>query len=195
MLIVLQDHEGDHAPMTEGALEESLAVDDHQGGYNPLEDATFWTGVAFVVVVGLAFFLGVFKKAAATLDQRSRDIADDLDRARRLREEAQELLATYQRRQAEAEQEAEDIVEQAKRDAKRLEEAARDKIAEQIERRTKAAEDKIARAEAQALAEVRGKAADLAAAAAERIIRDRMDGAAQTALVDKAISGLRGRLN
>ena len=72
---------------------------------------------------------------------------------------------------------------------------ARAKIEEQTERRIKAAEDKIARAEAQALADVRGHAADLAAAAAERIIRDRMDGSAQTALVDKAIGDLRGKMN
>ncbi len=197
MLIIIQEHgESQEHHGTEVYEEIEHAVSEEHGGpYNPLTDATFWTGLAFLLVVGIGVWQGVFKKAANALDKRAQDIADELDKARRLREEAQELLARYQRRQQEAETEAQDIVEQAKRDAKRLEEAAREKLADQLERRTRAAEEKIARSEAQALAEVRGRAADLAAAAAEQIIRERMDGSAQTALIDRAIGDVRGKLN
>ncbi|MGE0407875.1 MAG: F0F1 ATP synthase subunit B, partial [Amphiplicatus sp.] len=66
---------------------------------------------------------------------------------------------------------------------------------EQIERRAKAAEEKIARAEAQAIAEVRAQAADLAIETARGIIKDRMDKGAQAALIEKSISELRGKLN
>ncbi|MEO1309712.1 MAG: F0F1 ATP synthase subunit B [Pseudomonadota bacterium] len=195
MLIILQDHGDGHG---ETDLTEELAEatsDDHSGAYNPLEDAGFWVGLAFVIVIAFAVSRGVFKQLAGMLDKRAQNIADELDKARRLREEAQELLARYQRRQQDAETEAEDIIEQAKRDAKRLEQDAREKLTEQLERRTKAAEAKIARAEEQALAEVRGKTAELAAAAAEEIIRDRMDASAQNALVDRAIGEVRGKLN
>lgn len=159
------------------------------------QDPSFWIGLASLAVVFLFLRVKAHKKIAAALDQRSQRIADELDQARRLREEAQELLATYQRRQREAEDEAASIIEQAKKDAKRLAEEMREKIAEQIARRAKAAEDKIARAEAQALAEVRNQTVDLAVETAREIIKSRMDKGAQSALVEKAIGELRSKLH
>ena len=160
-----------------------------------LQDTSFWVLIAFIIVIGVFIRAGVHKTIANGLDKRAQTIADEINEARKMREEAQELLATYQRRQREAENEAASIIEAAKKDAKRLTEEARVKINEQTERRTKAAEEKIARAEAQALSEVRAQAADLAVDAAREIIRERMDSGAQTAFVDKAIAGLRDKLN
>ena len=106
-----------------------------------------------------------------SLDERSQKIADELDQARRMREEAQEILAQYQRRQREAEEEATAIVDQAKKDAARMADDSRTKINEQIERRIKSSKEKIARAEAQAIAEVRAQTADLSIETARNIIR------------------------
>ena len=145
--------------------------------------------------MGVFWRAGLHKMILGGLDKRGQRIADELDQARKLREEAQELLAQYQRRQREAEEEAKGIIDQAKKDAQRLAAESREKIAEQIERRSKAAEEKIARAEAQAIAEVRGQAADLAVDTAREIIRKRMDQGAQTALVEKSISELRAKMN
>lgn len=159
------------------------------------QDATSWVSLGFLVVVALFAYWGVHKKLADMLDKRAQGIADELDRARALRDEAQELLAKYQRRQREAEDEAADIIEQAKRDAKRIAVEAKTRIEEQLGRRAKAAEDKIARAEAQAIAEVRGQTADLAIEAAREIIRSRMDQGAQSALAEHAIDELRAKLH
>lgn len=170
----------------------------HVSGHAPtplLEDTSFWVSLGFVVVLGLFAYLGVHKQIAGALDKRAQGIADELDRARALRDEAQEVLAKYQRRQREAEDEAEAIVEQAKRDAQRIAEEARVKIEEQLSRRAKSAEDKIARAEAQAIAEVRGQTADLAIEAAREIIRTRMDQGAQSALAERAIDEVRSKLH
>ncbi|MEM9014668.1 MAG: F0F1 ATP synthase subunit B [Pseudomonadota bacterium] len=178
------------AALALAAAEEGAAK---SGGL--FQDTSFWVLLAFLLVIGVFWRFGVHKTITNGLDQRGQKIADELDEARRLREEAQELLAKFQRRQRDAENEATAIVEQAKKDAARLAEDARRKIEEQVERRTKAAEAKIARAEAQALSEVRSQAADLSIDAARHIIRQRMDGGAQTAFVDKAIAGLREKLN
>lgn len=159
------------------------------------QDPSLWVGLAFVLVVVMFVRMGMHKQIGAALNKRSQRIADELDQARRLREEAQELLATYQRRQREAEEEAASIIEQAKKDAQRLAAETREKIAEQIERRTRAAEDKIARAEAQAVAEVRNQTVDLAVETAREIIKSRMDKGAQSALVEKAIGELREKLH
>ena len=170
------------------------AAGDH--GATPLwQDTSTWVSLGFLVVVGLFAYMGVHKQIAESLDKRTQKIADDLDEARRLREEAQEMLAKYQRRQREAEEEAQAIVEQAKRDAKRMAADMREKIDEQIERRTKAAEDKIARAEAQALADVRNQTVDTAIEATRAIIRERMDQSAHSALAEQAVEDLRARLN
>ncbi len=170
----------------------------HAAGHAPtplFEDTAFWVSLGFLAVVGLFAYLGVHKQMAGALDKRAQDIADELDRARALRDEAQETLAKYQRRQREAEDEAEAIIEQARRDAQRIAEEARIKIEEQLERRARAAEDKIARAEAQAIAEVRGRTADLAIEAAREIIRTRMDQGAQSALAERSIDEIRAKLH
>lgn len=170
----------------------------HAGGHAPtplFEDTSTWVSLGFLVVIGLFAYLGVHKQIAGALDKRAQGIADELDRARALRDEAQEILARYQRRQREAEDEAEAIVEQAKRDAARIAEEARLKIEEQLDRRARAAEEKIARAEALAIAEVRGQTADLAIEAAREIIRTRMDQGAQSALAERSIDEVRAKLH
>ncbi|MFZ5617510.1 MAG: F0F1 ATP synthase subunit B [Pseudomonadota bacterium] len=177
------------------AAVEDTAADAHEASGGLLQDPTFWVLAAFLVVVALLARMGAPKMIAGALDKRAQDIADELDRARALRDEAQELLAKYQRRQREAEDEAADIIEQAKRDARRIAAEAKTRIEEQLARRAKSAEDKIARAEAQAVAEVRGQTADLAIEAAREIIRSRMDQGAQSALAERAIDELRAKLH
>lgn len=174
-------------------IAEEAGHDTHSTGL--FQDTSFWVSLGFLIVVGLFWRMGVHKTVAGMLDQRKDKISAELDEARRLREEAQELLAQYQRRQREAEDEANGIIEQAKRDADRMGKEAREKINDQLERRAKAAEEKIARAEAQALTEVRSQTTDLAINAAQAIIKDRMDSGAQTAMTDKAINDLRSKLN
>lgn len=186
-----------HLMLTAAAAAAEVA--DTNGGEHAstgiLQDVTLYTLIAFLVVLFIFARAGLHKTIISGLDKRGQKIADEINEARKLREEAQELLASYQRRQREAEEEAAGIIEQAKKDAQRMTAEARAKIEEQTERRIKAAEDKIARAEAQALSEVRGQAADLAIEAARIIIRDRMDAGAQGAFIDRAIAGLKDRLN
>ncbi|MEE2567493.1 F0F1 ATP synthase subunit B family protein [Hyphobacterium marinum] len=140
---------------------------------HPGSDPTFWVFVAFAIVVAIALFVRIPALIAKQLDARSDAIRNELEEARRLREEAQEMLASYQRKQREAEAEAEGIVAQAKKDAKALAATARTELAERIERRTAMAEARIAQAEAHAAAEVKALAADLAADAAAKLIADK----------------------
>ena len=180
------------------ALAAAQEAHDAAGDHAPagiFEDTAIYVFVAFVIVIGVFARAGLHKTMLSGLDKRAAKIADEINEARKMREEAQELLASYQRRQREAEEEAAGIIEQAKKDAARMAAEARAKIEEQTERRIKAAEDKIARAEAQAISEVRGQTADLAIEAARHIIRERMDAGAQGAFIDRAIAGLKDKLN
>jgi F-type H+-transporting ATPase subunit b len=154
----------------------------------------FWAAVAFFLFLGLLVHYRVPDLAAKWLDDRAEAIRKELDEARRLREEAQQLLADYQRKSREAVEEANAIVEQARLEAEGLAVETRRNLRQSLERRTKLAEDKIARAEAQALAEVRAAAVDAAVAAAERILKTKIVGAAGVRLVDQSIHELRGKL-
>jgi F-type H+-transporting ATPase subunit b len=159
------------------------------------KDTYFWTIVALVAFLAILFYFKVPAAIAKSLDARAESIREELDDARRMREEAQQLLADYQRRRKEAEDEAKDIIAQAKREAETLAAETRKALAETVERRTKAVEEKIARAEAQALGEVRSAAVDVALATAEKILKSKVIGTEADALVENSISELKGRLN
>ncbi|MFN0218745.1 MAG: F0F1 ATP synthase subunit B [Hyphomicrobium sp.] len=158
-------------------------------------DPTFWVAVAFLLFLGLLVYYGVPAVVGKSLDARADAIRAELDEAKRLREDAQALLADYQKKAREAELEAQSIIDQAKREAEELAAESRKALAESIERRSKLAEDKIARAEARALSEVRATAASTALAAAEKLISERIGGQAGAALIEQSISDLKGKLN
>jgi len=158
-------------------------------------DAEFWVAVAFAIFIGGLIYLGAHKMAIAAIDARRARIEAELDEARRLREEAQALLAQYQQKQREAEAEAAGIIEGAKAEAERLNVEAKSKMEDFLERRTRMAETKIAQAEAQALADVRAAAAEAAVAAAEKILKDTVHGKVADDLITKGIADLKGKLN
>lgn len=164
-----------------------------QGGM--LSTPEFWVAVSFFAFLGLLAYFGVPGLIGKLLDQRAEGIRKELDDARRLREEAQQLLADYQRKGLEAENEAKSIVEQARREAEALAAETRKNLKETLARRTRIAEEKIARAEAQALGEVRAAAVDAAIAAAERVLKDRVQGATSDRLIADGIESVRKRLN
>ena len=157
--------------------------------------AEFWVAVAFVAFLLILVYYKVPKLIAKALDDRAEAIRKELDEARRLREEAQTLLADYQKKHRNVGQEADAIVEQARREAEAFAHETRASLKDTLERRTRLAEDKIARAEAQAVDEVRASAIDVALAAAEKILREKMAGAGGSALIDQSIRDLKGRLN
>jgi F-type H+-transporting ATPase subunit b len=157
--------------------------------------AEFWVLISFLVFVGVILYYKVPAMVTAALDKRAADIARELDEARRLREEAQALLASYQRKQAEAMQEADAIVTQAKAEAERLAAETRANMQAQVERRTQLAQDKIAQAETQAVQEVRAVAAEVAAGAAQRLIAEKVDAAKDAAIVERSIAELASKLH
>lgn len=160
-----------------------------------LGDAEFWVAVAFVIFVAGMGYLGVHRMVAKSLDERAGRIKAELDEARKLKDEAAQLLAQYQRKRQEAEGEAQEIIAGAKAEAERLAIEAKAKIEEFVARRTKMAETKIAQAEAQAAADVRAAAADAAVAAAEKILTLQTTGNLAAELISRGIEDVRKKLN
>ena len=140
-------------------------------------------------------YLGVHKKIASALDARSAAIAKELEEAKRLREEAEKVLADYRRKQGDVAKETKGIIDLASKEAEILAAETRRSMKEQFERRMKLAEDKIARAEAEALREVRAAAAEAAVKAAQMVIAAKLTPEAADKLVSQGIDALKGKLN
>lgn len=154
----------------------------------------FWVSLAFIVFVA-AVYRPVSKMMGAALDGRAQRIQDELEEAVRLREEAQVLLAGYERQQNEAVTQAEDILAHARDEAERMAKHAGEALEALVKRREQQALDRIARAEDEATAEVRAAAVDLAIAATRKLVESELDDGRQAKLVDDAIGELDDKLH
>lgn len=158
-----------------------------------LQDPTFWTLIAFILLIVL-LFRPIKKALLSALDGRIEEIRNEVEEAQRLREEAQTLLASYQRKQREAAQEAEDILKQARDEAELHRQATERAMAEHLKRQEELAVEKIAQAEASAVQEVRDVAVELAVAATEKILTEKVSGDLSDKLVDQAIQEIPQKL-
>lgn len=154
------------------------------------EDPSFWVAVAFLMFIGLMVYLKIPGKLTGALDARADRIRDELEEAKRLREEAQALYADYQRKAEEAQRDAEAIVAHAREESARLAERMRADLEAALERRKVQAEQKIAQAEQQAIDDVRNRAVDIATVAAATLLKEQMQGDAGTALIDGSIGDI-----
>jgi len=157
-------------------------------------DPTFWVAVAFVCFIALVF-KPLSKFAAGALDSRAEKIKEELDEAERLRNEAQDLLAQYQRKQSDAAKEAEEIIQHARDEAERLDHEGRARLSVALERREKLAMDRIQLAEQQAVDKVRNEAIAVAISAAESVLAQNLDKSKADALIDDSIAGLSDKLH
>ena len=129
------------------------------------------------------------------LDGHAAKVRAELDEAKRLREEAQTLLAEHQRRLAAGKDQAQAIIEQARAEVQRQTERHGVELEATLQRRTEQAMDRIAREEQRAIQEVRAHAAALAIRTTERLLADQLDGQRSRALLDEAIAEIGRKLS
>ena len=158
-----------------------------------LQDPTLWVAVAFVIFV-IAVFKPIKGALIGGLDAKIEEIRREVEEAEKLREEAQSLLANYQRQQRQAIQDAENIVARAKEEAGRYRAEADEAMKEMVRRQEEQAREKIAQAEAAAIQEVKSMAVDLAMAASEKLLADKLVGDEGSRLIDKSISEIPQKL-
>lgn len=159
-----------------------------------LQQPDTWILVAFVLFALFVLWKG-WGPLMAALDKRAETISNEIEEARKLREEAQTLLAEYQRKQRDAADEAERMLKHAEEEAERVRAKAEEDLKAALARREQQARDRIAQAEAQAIADVRNTASQVALQATARLISTKLDDAAAQALVGKTIDSLPEHLN
>jgi len=157
-------------------------------------DPTLWVAVGFFIFVAAVFKVAK-KTITGALDGRAEDIRNSLDQAAGLREEAQQLLAEYQRKQRDAVKETEQMLAHARAEAERMAKEGAEKLEEALKRREQLAVEKIAQAETDAIREVRAISVAVAVAATRSLIASNMDAGKSGAMVDEAISDLSKKLH
>lgn len=165
------------------------------GPFFSLRNTDFIVLLAFLVFVGILLYFRVPAAIAKLLDKRAESIKSDIAEARRLRDEAQEIYASYERRQREVKGQADAIVANARREALAQAEKAKLDLQASIERRLAAAQDQIASAESDAVRAVRDQAVQVAVAAAADVLGRQMGASDRSAGIDRAIDDVARHLN
>ncbi|AAV96468.1 F0F1 ATP synthase subunit B [Ruegeria pomeroyi] len=175
-----------------GVASPALAA---SGPFFSLKNTDFVVTIAFLVFIAVLFYFKVPSMIGGALDKRAEGIQSDLDEARKLREEAQSLLASFERKQKEMQGQADAIVAAAKEEAQRSAEQAKVDLEASIARRLAAAQDQIASAEAAAVKDVRDRAIAIAVAAAGDVIASSMTAAEANKLIDAGIADAGAKLH
>lgn len=165
------------------------------GPFFSLGNTDFVVLIAFVLFIGILVYFKVPGTVLGLLDKRAEGIRANLNEARALREEAQTLLASYDRKRSDMQAQADRIVAAAKEEAQIAATKARSDLNDSIKRRLKAADEQIESAKAAAIKDVRDRAIQVAVAAAADILSKQMDGARATALIDESIKTVEAKLH
>lgn len=165
------------------------------GPFFSLGNTDFIVLLAFILFIAVLVYFKVPGMLTGMLDKRADGIRAELDEARALREEAQTLLASYERKQKDVQAQADRIVETARTEARTSAEQAKRDLERSIERRLAGAEDQIASAEAAAIREVRDQAATVAVAVAREVIAKEISAAQANKLIDESIATVQAKLH
>jgi F-type H+-transporting ATPase subunit b len=170
----------------------TAAEGEEEGGsflVSPDVGLMIWT----LLVFGICFFVlakFVFPRIAEALDRRQRAIEESIDTAERLRKEADQILAEYRERLAEARGQADEIVARARKTGEAAEgeilAEARAKREEMMEQTRRDIEAETRRA----IQEIRAEVADLTVLATEKVTRKSLTDADHKRLVEEALSEL-----
>ena len=153
-----------------------------------------WLLIALIILIAVVY-KPLTRTIFGALDAHAAQVRAELDGAKRLREDAQSLLAEHQRRLAAGEDQARAILEHARAEVQRQTERHATDLEAALQRRTEQAMERIAREEARALQEVRAQAASLAIRTTERLLADQLDGQRARTLLDDAIAEVGRKLS
>ena len=146
-----------------------------------------WAAVNFILLfILLKIFL--FKPANKIMDERTRTIQDDLDAAKKSKEEAEALKKEYEDNISDAKQKAQEIIMKAHEDAESEKSAILKKSQEEADQLISDANKTIENERKRVLAQAQTQIADLAIEAASKIIGENLDDEKNRRLVDKFLS-------
>jgi F-type H+-transporting ATPase subunit b len=174
------------------AAQPALAAGD---AFFSLSNTNFIVLLAFILFIAVLVYYKVPLMVGGMLDKRAEGIASEIEEAKALQEEAKSLLAEYERKHREVQDQADRIVAHAKEEAQIAADRAHEDLKKSIARRMAAAEDQIESAQSQAVKEVRDKAIAVAVAAARDVIAKQMSDSEREKLIDDSIAQVDAKLH
>ena len=171
--------------MTELPLIIATAAEGEEEGGSFLVSPDIGLMIWTLIVFGLSLYLLnklAFPRIAEALDRRQRAIEDSIEASERTRREADEILAEYRERLAEARGQADDIVARARRTG----EAAENEIIADA----RAKREEMMEQTRRAIQEIRAEVADLTVLATEKVTRKALTDEDHKRLVEEALAEL-----
>ena len=150
-----------------------------------------WVFIAFIIFISITIYLKVPNMVTKLLDEQINKIRNDLDDARKLKEDANSLLAEYERKIESANKEAENIINQAKKNSKVYEENSNKKIEEFISRSEKQSIEKIQQAQKSAINKINEEIINKSVEAAEKIISRNMNDQNNNKLFESSVNQIK----
>ena len=150
-----------------------------------------WVFIAFIIFISITIYLKVPNMVTKLLDEQINKIRNDLDDARKLKEDANSLLAEYERKIESANKEAENIINQAKKNSKIYEENSNKKIEEIISRSEKQSIEKIQQAQKSAINKINEEIINKSVEAAEKIISRNMNDQNNNKLFESSVNQIK----
>lgn len=157
-------------------------------------DPSFWVFVSFVIFVGLLLYKRVPAMLIAMIDRQRQAIADELEGARSLHEEARQLRAEAEKRYKQAEEDAAAIITQAEADTERLKNEMRAIFDERLQRRMRAAEARILSTEATARRDLRDSLAVIVVESVRDVLKTQMTPKIVALLINDGVDHIRKHL-
>ena len=152
-------------------------------------EAEFWVGAAFVLVI-LALARPVGRAVLGLLRSRGEQIAKRISDAVNLKEDAQKLLAEYEKKFRGAEKEAAEMLQRSEHEVDVLKKDTLLKLEADMQKREQETKAHLELAEVEAANEVAAKTADMTLSAVKNILAKKMDNKAYDRFIDEAIKGL-----
>ena len=163
------------------------------GGFPPFDSSTFASQLVSLVIAFVALYLIVSRialpRVSSVIDARQAAIDGDLTAAQKLKDESDAALKAYEAELAAARGRAQAIGAETREKLNAAAEAERKTLEERLSAKLAEAEKTIASTRAAAMSNVRGIAADAAAAIVQQLTGSLPDGKSVTAAVDASLKG------
>lgn len=155
----------------------------------PESGLILWTLITFALLL-VILRLFAWKPLLAVIEERERVVRDSLESSRRAREEAESALEENRKILTEARRAAAEVVQRGEKDAEQVREELLQKARAEGEEILRHGREEMEREKRAAVREIRGVAADLALAAAEKLVEERMDDPVQRRLVERYLEDI-----
>ena len=148
----------------------------------------FWLVVTFGLLYLLLSRIAI-PRIAEVMEERQDKVEDDLTKAEKLRNEAEDILAEYEKTLAEAQSESQKVVRAAEQEIAQHAAERHEAFGKDLAKRTREAEERIDKAKSEALKGLRSMAGEVAQAATAKLIGVEVDAKQAEKAVAEATEG------